>query len=70
MPTLEAKDTRLSREEAFLQSEASVRLEGIDPMDHPHYVAIRNRVISGELTTEQAGDLLLARYTHSHDAAA
>jgi hypothetical protein len=46
--------------QAFSQLEASVRLEGIDPLDHSSYRVLRARVLAGEITSEQAVNLLLA----------
>jgi hypothetical protein len=59
-----------SRDLAFELSEASVRLEGIDPTASPVYMALRERVIAGEITTDEAGDLLLAARQQPHIAAA
>jgi Antitoxin VbhA len=59
MPTIPLQGTSISHEEAFRQSEASVKLEGIDPTAYPEYVALRDRVLAGEITSDQAVDLLL-----------
>lgn len=56
--------------ESLLQSEASVRLEGIDPLSSPRYMALRARVIAGEITSAQAVDLLIASVVDSKNAAA
>jgi hypothetical protein len=69
MPKANLK-TEISHDLAFELSEASVRLEGIDPTASPTYMALRARVIAGEITTDQAGDLLLASYRQSHVVAA
>jgi hypothetical protein len=58
------------RDMAFELSEASVRLEGIDPTTSPTYMALRARVVAGEITTDEAGDLLLASYRQPHVVAA
>ena len=69
MPTSSLKPA-ISQDLAFELSEASVRLEGIDPTASPTYMALRARVIAGEITTDEAGDLLLASYRQSHVVAA
>ncbi len=69
MPTANLK-TAGSHDLAYELSEASVRLEGIDPTASPTYMALRARVIAGEITTDEAGDLLLDSYSHSQVVAA
>jgi len=64
------KDARAKHEEAFRQSEGSVRLEGIDPLDFPVYRELKERILSGEITSDQATDILLARYTAANQSAA
>lgn len=39
--------------EAFRQAEASLRLEGRDPTGRSYYEAIKERVISGEITAAE-----------------
>jgi hypothetical protein len=60
----------ISLTEAFRQSEASVRLEGIDPAADPEYLALKARVLAGEITVEEAGDLLIAQNTQTQTTAA
>jgi len=60
----------ISLTEAFRQSEASVRLEGIDPKTDPEYLALKARVLAGEITIEEAGDLLIAQNTQTQTTAA
>ena len=62
MPIPTPNSAPIARDEAFELSEASVRLEGIDPMAFPEYVALRTRVIAGEITSEEAVELLAAQY--------
>jgi len=69
MPTTTQKSA-VDYDLAYELSEASVRLEGIDPTESPTYMALRARVIAGEITTDEAGDLLLASYRPSVSAAA
>jgi len=56
--------------EAFSQSEASVRLEGIDPTAYPSYLALKARVMDGEITPQEAVTLLLDQHKKSHTTAA
>jgi hypothetical protein len=70
MPTTLVEESVAKRIESFEISEASVRLEGVDPMSSPDYVAVRSRVIAGEISTDQAVELLLASYRKPHSAAA
>ncbi len=65
--TLKAKT---SHEVAFEISEASVRLEGIDPMQFPVYRELKERILAGEITSDQATDILLAQYTTANKTAA
>jgi hypothetical protein len=52
--------------EAFLDAEASLRIEGLDPSGRPHYEAIKAKVIAGSLTFDQAIEAL----KENHGAAA
>jgi hypothetical protein len=61
MPTRKSSLSEI--EAAFRQSEASVSLEGIAPLDHPCYRELKARVVAGEITPDQAVDLLLAART-------
>jgi hypothetical protein len=70
VPEIVGRHVTPMHDEAFELSEASVRLEGIDPMAYPEYVALRTRVITGEITTEQAVQLLAARYKKTQLTAA
>jgi len=69
MPTATLK-TASTPDLAYELSEASVRLEGIDPTASPAYMALRARVIAGEITTDEAADLLLDSYSQPQVAAA
>jgi hypothetical protein len=69
MPTATLK-TKTSHEIAFEISEASVRLEGIDPMQSPIYRELKARILAGEITSDQATDILLAHYTVANQTAA
>lgn len=51
---------RPSKEEAFAEAEASVRLEGMDPSG-PLYDELKARVIAGEITVDQAIETLKAQ---------
>jgi len=70
MPTIPSPEARAKHEEAFRQSEGSVRLEGIDPLDFPIYRELKERILSGEITSDQATDILLAHYTVANQTAA
>jgi hypothetical protein len=70
MPTIPSPEARTKHEEAFRQSEGSVRLEGIDPLDFPIYRELKERILAGEITSDQATDILLAQYTVAHQTAA
>jgi hypothetical protein len=69
MPTASLK-AKTSHEVAFELSEASVRLEGIDPMQFPVYRELKARILAGEITSDQATDILLAQYTNASQTAA
>jgi len=69
MPTATLK-AKTSHEIAFEISEASVRLEGIDPMESPIYRELKARILAGEITSDQATDILLAQYTVANQTAA
>ncbi|AOR64250.1 antitoxin VbhA family protein [Pectobacterium wasabiae] len=43
-----------ARKEAFRKAEASLFLSGKDPKSSPFYNEIKNKVINGELTYEEA----------------
>jgi hypothetical protein len=60
----------LDRAEAFRQSEASVRLEGIDPSLDPRYLELKARVLSGEITSNEAVTELIASSSISQSNAA
>jgi hypothetical protein len=60
----------ISREEAFRLSEASVRLEGMDPTADPAYMALKARVLANEVTAQEAVTLFLARYKKAQTNAA
>jgi len=70
MPAISAKDELAKDLEAFRQSEASGRLEGIDPLDYPIYAVVKERMLAGEITAEQAIDLIAADFKKSRVAAA
>jgi len=71
MPLLTAEEQAVAKHiQALELSEASVRLEGIDPMAYPEYRELRTRVIAGEITSEQAVSILLARYSNANSKAA
>ncbi len=65
-----SEKAKSSHEIAFEISEASVRLEGIDPMQFPIYRELRERILAGEITSDQATDILLAQYTNMQSTAA
>lgn len=56
------------RIEGFRKAEASLRLEGMDPIGTPLYESIKARIISGELTYEQGRSEILAYYTKTDTA--
>ncbi len=60
----------MSHQEAFRQSEGSVRLEGIDPTDYPEYLALKARILAGEIDSQQAVELLAAQYKSAQPIAA
>jgi hypothetical protein len=71
MPTETAQNRSvMTHEEAFRQSEGSVRLEGIDPTDYPEYLALKARILAGEIDSQQAIDLLAAQYKAAQTKAA
>jgi hypothetical protein len=71
MPLLIAEEQAAAKHIKALElSEASVRLEGIDPMAYPEYRELRTRVIAGEITSQQAVSILLARYSNVNSKAA
>jgi hypothetical protein len=65
-----SRHAAMSHEEAFRQSEGSVRLEGIDPTDYPEYLALRARILAGEIDSQQAIELLAAQYKSAQPIAA
>jgi hypothetical protein len=44
----------MTQEEGFRQAEASCLLEGVDPNRSAHYVAMKARVIAGEIDIDEA----------------
>jgi hypothetical protein len=70
MPDAIPTQAKTSHEVAFEISEASVRLEGIDPMQFPIYRELKARILAGEITSDQATDILLAQYTAANQTAA
>ncbi len=70
MPAAIPTQAKTSHEVAFELSEASVRLEGIDPMQFPIYRELKARILAGEITSDQATDILLAQYTNANQPAA
>jgi hypothetical protein len=71
MPLVTAEEQAVAKNiQALELSEASVRLEGIDPMASPEYRELRARVISGEITSQQAVSILLARHANANSKAA
>ncbi|HFN3634696.1 Uncharacterised protein [Enterobacter hormaechei] len=50
------------RTEGFRKAEASLRLEGMDPVGTPLYENIKKRIISGDITYEQGRAEILAHY--------
>ena len=50
MHTLTADELR----EAYRESEASLRLEGLDPSGDPYYASVKARVIAGKLSLDAA----------------
>jgi len=69
VPTASPK-AKTSHEVAFEISEASVRLEGIDPMQFPIYRELKARILAGEITSDQATDILFAHYAKTQSTAA
>jgi hypothetical protein len=71
--TVDEVQARLARSrermEAFRQAEASLRLEGLDPIGDVHYEAIKARVIVGELTIAEGKAEILARHRQQSAAA-
>lgn len=70
MPAIRNKDDVAKHAEAFRQSEGSVRLEGIDPLDFPIYRELKARILAGEITSDQATDILFAHYAKTQSTAA
>jgi len=70
MPTAIPTQAKTSHEVAFEISEASVRLEGIDPTQFPEYLALKARVLAGEINSQQAITLLAAQYKSAQVKAA
>jgi hypothetical protein len=56
--------------EAFRQSEGSVRLEGLDPTDYPIYLTLKARILTGEITSQQALALLREEFANQRMSAA
>lgn len=46
----------------FRKAEASLRLEGIDPSGTPLYESVKARLLSGEITFDEARAEILAHY--------
>ena len=70
MPAVSAKDELAKRLESFHDSEASARLEGIDPLQFPIYVAMKERILSGEITNQEAMSLILDEFEKAQKSAA
>jgi len=46
----------------FRKAEASLRLEGMDPSGTPLYESVKARLLSGELTFDEARAVVMAHY--------
>lgn len=46
----------------FSKAEASLRLEGMDPSGTPLYESVKARILSGEITFDEARAEVLAHY--------
>ncbi|RRZ86171.1 antitoxin VbhA family protein [Erwinia sp. 198] len=46
----------------FRKAEASLRLEGMDPSGTPLYESVKGRLLSGELTFDEARAEIMAHY--------
>ncbi|WLS81270.1 antitoxin VbhA family protein (plasmid) [Erwinia pyri] len=46
----------------FRKAEASLRLEGMDPSGTPFYESVKARILSGELTFDEARAEILAHH--------
>jgi len=56
---------KLSKEEmldAFRQAEASVFLEGYDLLKDVFFLRVKARILSGEITSEEAGTIILEHH--------
>jgi hypothetical protein len=69
-PSIAPQHPVMTHEEAFRQSEGSVRLEGIDPTEYPEYLALKARILAGEIDSQQAIALLAAQYKSARTKAA
>ena len=56
------------RIEGFRKAEVSLGLEGMDLSGTPLYESIKARIISGEMTYEQARSEILTYYTKAYTA--
>jgi hypothetical protein len=56
--------------ERFATIESSFRVEGMDPSGLPAYEEAKARILSGELTPEQAVELVCERTAAMHEATA
>ena len=52
----------MAQEEGFRRAEASCLLEGVDPNQSVHYVALKARVIAGEIDIDEAIQLTVNHY--------
>ena len=52
----------------FRKAEASLRLEGMDPSGIPRYESVKARILSGELSYDEARADILAYYQKPADS--
>lgn len=56
------------RQDGFRKAEASLALEGMDPSGTPLYESIKERILSSEITYEEARAEILAHYQSGDDS--
>lgn len=54
---------------AFEAAEASLKLEGLDPTKDELYLSVREQIINGTMTSEQAKAYITATYLNQIQAA-
>jgi len=56
------------RQEGFRKAETSLALEGMDPSGTPLYESIKERILSSEITYDEARAEILAHYQSGDDS--